>query len=127
MGEQEKMVRNWDMIREILVRFEEKSSEEKALQLRDWPEDTQLEISYNVEQLIEAGLLHGRMVETLGPGPSDFIVFRLSWEGHDFLDAIKNDTVWNKTKETFVSKGISMTFDLVKSVAINFVRRMISE
>jgi hypothetical protein len=41
----------------------------------------------------------------------------LTWEGHELLDAIKNDTVWNKTKDTFISKGLSMTFDLVKTMA----------
>jgi hypothetical protein len=35
------------------------------------------------------------------------------------LDAIRNETVWNKTKQSFISKGLSMTFDLVKSVAIS--------
>ncbi|MEI4996781.1 hypothetical protein U1495_20675, partial [Aeromonas caviae] len=35
----------------------------------------------------------------------------------EFLDAICSDTVWSKTKETFATKGLDMTFDLIKTVA----------
>ena len=37
--------------------------------------------------------------------------------GHEFLDAIRSDNVWAKTKETFTEQGISMTSELVKAVA----------
>ena len=37
--------------------------------------------------------------------------------GHEFLDAINNDTIWEKTKKSFSKNGISMTFELVKTVA----------
>ena len=56
--------------------------------------------------------------KTLGPGPYDFFAERLTWNGHEFLDAIRSDTIWQKTKSSFLSKGLSMTFDLVKSVAV---------
>lgn len=50
-------------------------------------------------------------------GPINFTASRLTWTGHEFLDAIRSDTVWNKTKQTFSSKGLDMTFDLIKTVA----------
>lgn len=111
------MKRNWDIIRDILIRLEEKSAEVHALRLSDFPPERRAEISYHIELLIEAGLIHGQMSKTIGPEVDDFIAIRLTWEGHELLDAIKSDTVWNKTKDTFISKGISMTFDLVKSMA----------
>jgi len=112
------MKRNWDTIRKILIRLEEKEPGEHSLRLSSWPKDVQPEISYHVELLEEAGLIHGHMSKTMGLGPYDFSATRLTWEGHELLDAIKNDTIWKKTKKLFSSKGISMTFDLVKSVAI---------
>ena len=36
--------------------------------------------------------------------------------GHDLLDTIRNDSVWNKIKEKFKSKSLDMTFDLVLMV-----------
>jgi hypothetical protein len=111
------MKRNWETIREILSRLEDLPRTDSTLQLSDFSPDRRSEISYHTELLIEAGLIEGDMHGHLGPGPSDFFAKRLSWSGHEFLDAVRSDTVWAKTKKTFAAKGVEMTFDLVKSVA----------
>lgn len=111
------MERNWDTIREILIRLEEKKPKDYCLQLGDFPSEKAYEYSYHVELLIEAGLVYGEVSKTLGAHANDFLAIRQTWEGHEFLDAIRSDTVWNKAKDLFVKSGISMTFDLVKSVA----------
>ena len=111
------MKRDWDTIREILTKLEENTSANHTLQLSDFPSEQAEKISYHAELLLEAGLVDGEMLKTLGGGPYDFFITRLTWYGHEFLDAINNDTVWEKTKKSFVSSGISMTFELVKSVA----------
>jgi len=111
------MKRSWDTIREILTRLEEVKTEERSLQLSSFPSEQAIEISYHMELLMEAGLVNGQMSKTMGPGPHDFLAIRLTWQGHEFLDTIRNDTVWQKTKQSFLSQGISMTFDLVKSFA----------
>ena len=67
--------------------------------------------------LIDAGLIDGQVANTLGPGVKDFFAQRLTWEGHEFLDSIRSDTVWNKTKKLFADEGLSMTVDLVKGAA----------
>ncbi len=111
------MKRNWDVIRGILSRLEELPNTDSSLDLSDFPKDQAYEYSYHFELLIEAGLVEGQMAKALGAGPHDFFADRLTWSGHEFLDSIKSDTVWEKTKKTFTSKGIDMTFDLVKKVA----------
>src|SRR3989344_5432467 len=111
------MKRNWDTIREILIKFEELDPETGALQLNDFPADRAYEFSYHVELLLEAGLIYGQMSKTMGRHAQNFLAQRLTWQGHEFLDAIRSDTVWNKTKTSFVKGGLSMTFDLVKEVA----------
>ena len=111
------MKRNWDMIRDILTQLEEFSRMEGRFNLSRFPQDKRAEISYHMELLIEADLVNGQMLGEFGPGCDDFIVNRLTWQGHEFLDAIRNDTVWKETKISFLSQGISMTFDLVKSFA----------
>ena len=111
------MKRNWDTIREVLIKFEALDPESGALQLDDFPEDRAYEYSYHVELLLEAGLIHGEMSKTMGGHAQSFWADRLTWEGHEFLDAIHSDTVWDKTKTTFTKGGLSMTFDLIKGVA----------
>jgi hypothetical protein len=57
------------------------------------------------------------MSQSIGPGAKDFIAQRLTWEGHEFLDGIRSNSVWERTKKSFREKGVEMTFDLVKVVA----------
>lgn len=49
-----------------------------------------------------------------------------SWEGLGLLDAIRSDTVWEKTKKRFSDEGISMTVDLVKGVAKGIVATILN-
>ncbi|MFU1636480.1 DUF2513 domain-containing protein [Aeromonas veronii] len=114
------MKRDWDMVRLILTKLEELPNTDSYLTLGDFastdPERAYV-ISYHVSLLMSAGLVNGQMSATLGRGPKNFSASRLTWEGHEFLDAIRSESVWNKTKETFASRGIEMTFDLIKTVA----------
>ncbi len=110
------MERNWDLIREILFRLERKEAGKRVLTAKDFDGDLSHEIGYNVMLLQEAGLIEARILGSTPP--SAFFAARLTWSGHELLDAIRDDTIWAKTKRSFLSKGLSMTFDLVKSVAI---------
>ena len=52
----------------------------------------------------------------------------LTWDGHDFLDAIRSDTVWQEAKETVQAKGLdiqSLTLDVVKSVCVSAIKDLI--
>jgi hypothetical protein len=44
------MERNWDIIREILIKFEKLDPEKDPLQLEDFPEDRAYEYSHHVVQ-----------------------------------------------------------------------------
>jgi hypothetical protein len=112
------MKRNWDLIREVLIRLDEKGPEKHALRAEDFDEERHHEVAYQVELLKEAGLVDAQIMKAAS-GPPDFLALRLTWEGHELLDAIRNDTVWKRTKESFLTKGLSMTFELVRSVAIS--------
>jgi len=111
------MKRNWDTVRELLSKVEECTLPSDTITLSHFPTERSAEISYHMELLIGAGLVDGQMAKTMGSGPYQFFARRLTWQGHEFLDAIRSDTVWEKTKKSFVTNGISMTFDLIKSVA----------
>jgi hypothetical protein len=109
--------RNWDTIRELLTRVEECTLPGDTLQLSSFPSERAPEIAYHMALLIEARLVKGEMVRTIHAGPTNFLAQRLTWEGHEFLDAIRSNTVWGRTKKMFAEKGVEMTFDLVKTIA----------
>jgi hypothetical protein len=45
--------------------------------------------------------------------PYAFQIFALTWEGHEFLDAMRDDTVWKKAKENVIKPGASWTVQLL--------------
>jgi hypothetical protein len=40
---------------------------------------------------------------------------RMTWEGHEFLEAAKNEPHWNRAKEIIKEKGSGLTFDILKA------------
>lgn len=42
----------------------------------------------------------------------------LTWDGYDYLDAIRNEGIWEKTKKVIRDTVGSTTFALIKDVAV---------
>ena len=95
---------------------------DEMLRLSDFEEVRAHEISYHVELLDEAGLIKANLSRSLGRGPVDFHLRRLTWQGHEFADAIKSDNIWAKTKTKISERGGAMTFEIVKSVAVGIAK-----
>ena len=69
--------------------------------------------------LEEAGLIEASIPEVCG-GPRECIwIERLTWKGHEFLDNVRDDTVWAEVR----SKGTDLSFQLVLQLAIAFGMR----
>lgn len=120
------MERNWDTIREILTLVEKCTLPIDHVRLSNFPSERAGEIAYHMALLIEAGLVNGHIVQTLSPEPKDFIAQRLTWSGHEFLDEVRSEGIWHKTKKKFIDEGISMTFDMIKSVASGLIKSALS-
>lgn len=77
-----------------------------------------------------AMLVSGGLVETSGNrsfGPDGSLMFRqLSWQGHDFLDSVRDSKIWEKTKQGAEAAG-GFTVDLLKDLAKGFVKKQIEE
>ena len=117
------MDRNWNLIREILLKLKEMPPEKGNLLLEDFPSDKAHEYSYHVELLMDAGLIKGRLSDEIyGTAPQDFWISGMTWEAHELLDSIQNDTIWKKVKNRFSKEGVAMTFALVKLVALEQVK-----
>ncbi len=71
---------------------------------------------HHIAIMEEAGLLNATII-TNGTGiPSQAVVLRLTWHGHDFLDASRNDVVWKKVMGKIVKTGASFTFAIVSEL-----------
>ncbi|WP_298846326.1 DUF2513 domain-containing protein [Clostridium sp.] len=51
----------------------------------------------------------------------DFGVGALTWKGHEFLEKIKDDNVWSKTKNVMKEKGIQFTIKAIEQIATKLI------
>lgn len=76
------------------------------------------EIAYHCEMLYRRGLIklyHGDEIDAFD-GVIDFWVEDLTWEGHDFLEKIREDTTWNRTKKVLKDKGLPFVFETINTI-----------
>jgi predicted MarR family transcription regulator len=90
--------RDMDLVREILLAIESDRRLDGTQFLRfALPDQDTHEVGYTVDRLIHAGLVEGsRDRRAHGQAP---MVSALTWEGHEFLDNIRDPGVWAETKE----------------------------
>ena len=108
------MKRNMELVRSLLQRAEALECDEAGP--HELFKTTTYEEAYQVALMKDAGLIDGD-VGTENLVPASATIYRLTWEGHDFLDAVREDTVWNKIKKNVIKPGASWTFALVVEYA----------
>lgn len=124
------MVRNMDLIRELLLRLESLPTNLSSIYLlKPGDNETQIDgysadqIDYHLSLISEAGLIEsGRSAAVM----NGYMFKRLSWAGHDFLDSIRDPDVWAKTKRGAEAAG-GFTVDLLKDLAKGFIRKQVEE
>jgi hypothetical protein len=114
------MKRDMDLIRAILLEVE-KSPSLKGCGI-EIPGRSREELYYNAQLAQEAGLIGARFL----PGSTDFHVLRLTYEGHEFLDAARNDTLWAKAKKTVTRDAGVLTLEGLKIALPILIRKAIS-
>lgn len=45
-------------------------------------------------------------------------VYRLTSQGHDYIEAIRDPGIWKKTKDAVAKKGEQVTLEIIKIIAI---------
>ena len=112
------MTRDLDVARRILLEVESRQEPWGYFDLAVEGVEPEA-VSYHVKLLAQAGLVEADDTSTMGTfqwNPTS-----LTWQGHEFLDAIRNDTVWRKTKEVVAEKGGGLPFDIIKELALKLL------
>ena len=120
------MKRDMELIRKILFAIEQEYVDVwldyNDLKIDDYDFKT---VGYHCAILRDAGFVYDYKGQYAGNELYFFSVGRLTWEGHEFLDKIRNETVWNKTKETITGKGLPFVLEVVKEVATAITTAMV--
>ena len=114
------MKRNMDLIREILLRIEDNSF------LKSVPEHTPEEIAYHVSLLEGAGLVTQEFYQNLYLNNSMLEGIRITWAGHEFLDASRNTSFWEKAKRISLEKTGALSFEVLKSILVQLGKDALS-
>ncbi len=109
------MKRDPELIRNIMLEVEKvpPGKHVTALSFDDIDNQT---IIQHVVLLIEAGLLSGNFTKVIS-GPAGFRITGLTWFGHDFVDAVREHSIWKVIKDKVLKPAGSWTFGLVTEVA----------
>ncbi len=120
------MKRNMDLVRGILLQIEA-TDPGKEIKL-DVTGHSEEETKLHVELMIEHGLVKGVTIPS-GDGRAHRItrceIYGMTWEGHDFLDAARNDTIWKKAKEKCLETTGGLAFDVLKACLVELGKEAI--
>jgi len=113
------MKRDLNMIRLLLIQIE---GEEKP-DLSNYTEEQQ---KYHAALLVEAGLVHGDVIDdALDGGIATVVMTRLTWEGHEFLDGARNEALWKKVGAAALKLGGSMTLPVAKALLAKYAKEAV--
>ena len=117
------MKRDMDLIRLLLLTVEGTDyGERHDLDIPGYDEPT---IDYNLELLILSGLINGDCSRMLDK-TLRVTISGLTWEGHDLLEAIRTDSVWDRTKDFLEDGGLqSVSLEVLKEIASKIAREML--
>lgn len=119
---------NYECIRALLLYFEKNlklkhNGLPEGLKIRhidfanELPSFSLDDIYYSIRKLIEANYIR---VRNKNVAPRVMIVDEITIEGHEFLEASKNETIWKKALEFVKSKGGGIALDVLKQLLVKF-------
>ncbi len=120
------MKRNWDTIRKILLLIEQTPDPIALIDSREISDNIGIdndEIAYHCKLMIDAKLIEGECHNY--SSISTCTVKRLTWDGHELLDKIRNEKVWQSIKTDARTKGIDLSLDLLKELATNLISKIL--
>jgi len=105
------MKRKMELIRKILITIEESDITQGTIHLKfeEYPDD---EVSYHVMILAEEGLIDA--MNCSSQKNFSWKAKCLTWDGHDVIEAIRDDGRWEKVKDLVKRASKVLTIETMK-------------
>ena len=82
-----------------------------------------IEVSYHVKLLDQAGLVEAIDRSTLGE--FRWVPKQLTWAGHEFLDAARSVTLWERAKSIVLKQTGGLSLEILQEVLINLAKQAV--
>lgn len=117
------MNRDMNLVIDLLKYFEERE-EINMDQNVSIPEYDDGVVHYHLRRMFEAGLIDAEVSYSKTTSTRIIAVypFGLTWQGHEFLDALKKDGVLNSVKEKLGGTLSDIPFSILRELVINASR-----
>ena len=112
------MKRDMELIRLLLLKVEGED-------IPDLSRFTEEQQTYHLAQLINAELAHGGVVEDERGYPCAAVATWLTWKGHEFLDAARNETIWKKAISRIKATGAALPLPILQDILTQLIRKQI--
>jgi len=122
------MKRDMELMRKILFTIEEKHQPGEGaiwvLRIDGYDMPT---VAEHCDLLYQQGFIKSYKAEYASNKMLHFFVGNITSQGYDYLELIRNDNVWDKTKQEIEEKKLPQTSEAIAKVAGVFVGNVIKE
>ena len=122
------MKRNMDLVRLLLIVYESVPEDSNVWWWNDTPEIPKFhkeEIDYHIALMCDAGLLKPTKIKV--PKRDEITVgVRMTWDGHDFLEACRDENRWKKAKKIAGKVGV-FTIEILKQILAQLVQTQLKQ
>lgn len=117
---------NHDCVRALLLYLEDHLDvyDELYVKTIDLPKYSIDDVIYTAKKLKEAGYI--TYTSLSADDETEIYITGITWEGHTFLDSIRDNEVWRKTKG-FIAKFASVSLSFTADVASQVIATMLSQ
>jgi hypothetical protein len=118
------MKRDMELIRALMLAIDSKDGYEF------WAEELEVsgdwditEIKYHLQLINDVGFISANIQYDNGDSSPHILIDRMSWNGHEFLDNTRNESVWKETVKVVKEKGGSMAIGILTQVAASLAKQ----
>ena len=110
-------VRDMELVRALLIYIAEKGGPNRQVPQPSFEKYLPPLVSYHRKMMHEHGLFDGTRLAN-----QTWLLRTLTWEGQDFLQAARNDTIWAKVKSAAGDMWPALSLEILKELKAKATR-----
>lgn len=115
--------RDFDLIRKLLIHFEQSETipprQSYSLNIDGYDRKS---VAYHLKIMEDAALIEIDEPDRHWVIDAGEMMVRTTWNGQEYLAAVRDETIYAKTKKTILESTGSLTFELIKAFATKLMR-----